>query len=103
MKKYNQFDLIKTISAKEGLESNIVRKIFKSTENIICDLLSSEEYKEKISVQPFQGVIITRNYKPKREYKGKGLFQQLEVPERVKVDAHISKRYNQNINDSVFK
>lgn len=97
-----QDDLIKKIAKKEDINVATVRDVFKSAEDIILDYLSSTSPTCNIAIKPFSGLSINRKFIDGKNYT-KGMFQNLYVPEHVKVKSIISEYYNRQVNDKLYK
>lgn len=97
-----QDDLIKKIAEKEDINVATVRDIFKTTEDIIFDYLSSTSPICNITIKPFSGLSINRKYIEGKNYT-KGMFKNLYVSDHVKVKTAISEYYNKQVNDKLYK
>lgn len=97
-----QDDLIKKIAKKEDINVATVRDVFKSAEDIILDYLSSTSPTCNITIKPFSGLSINRKFIDGKNYT-KGMFQNLYVPEHVKVKSIISEYYNRQVNDKLYE
>ncbi len=97
----NQDTLMKQISDRENINIATVRKLFKATEDIIFDYLSSINPSEEITIKLFNGISIRRQYIEKKNYS-KGLFENIECPEHVNVKARLSKYYIGQVNQKLF-
>ncbi|MFQ7208589.1 MAG: hypothetical protein ACLRPZ_03995 [Coprococcus sp.] len=97
-----QDDLIKKISEKEDVNVATIRNIFKSAEDIIFDYLSSTSPICNITIKPFSGLSINRKFIDGKNYT-KGMFQNLYVPEHVKVKPVVSEYYNKQVNDKLYE
>lgn len=93
--------LTQQIADKENIDAATVRKIMKSTENIIFDYLSSVTPSDEVNIKLFNGISIKRRYIKKKKYS-KGMFQNIDCPEHVNVKANLSKYYNGQINKKLF-
>lgn len=93
--------LINQIAIKEDIDVATVRKILKSVENIIFDYLSSITPSEEVNIKLLNGINIKRKYIKKKKYS-KGMFQNIECPDRVNVKACLSKYYNGQVNQYLF-
>lgn len=96
-----QDNLIKRISDREDINVATVRKIFRSAEDIIFDCLSSATPSEEINIKVLNGITIKRGYIKEKKYS-KGMFQDIDCPEHVRVRTHLSKYYNRQINQRLF-
>lgn len=96
-----QDKLIRQIAEKEEINAATVRQLFRSTEDIIFDYLSSTAPTETIQIKLFNGVTIERTYIKKKTYS-KGMFQNIDCPEHVKAKATLSKYYNGQVNRTLF-
>lgn len=96
-----QDTLINQIANKEDINATTVRQIFKSAENIIFDYLSSITPSEEVNIKLFKGFNIKRKYIKKRNYT-KGMFQNINCPEHIKVKACLSQYYIGQINQELF-
>lgn len=97
-----QDDLIKKISEKEDINVATIRNVFKSTEDIIFDYLSSTSPICNITIKPFSGLSINRKFIEGKTYT-KGMFKDLYVPEHVKVKPVVSEYYNKQVNNKLQK
>lgn len=97
----NQDTLVKQIADRENINVATVRKLFKTTEDIIYDYLSSISPSEEITVKLWNGISIKRQYIQKRSYS-KGMFEDIECPEHVTVKARLSKYYIRQVNQKLF-
>lgn len=93
--------LINQIATREDIDVATVRKIFKSAENIVFDYLSSTTPSEEINIKLFNGFSIKRKYIKEKKYS-KGMFQNIDCPDRVSIKACSSKYYNGQINNKLF-
>lgn len=96
-----QENIIKKIADREDMNVATVRQIFKTAENIIFDYLSSSSPTEKIDIKIFNGISIGRNYISRKSYT-KGMFEDLDCPEHVKLKPSVSKYYNNRVNEKLF-
>lgn len=96
-----QDELIKQISKKEDIDIATVRKIFKSAENCIFDYLSSASPIENICLKIFNGFNISRKYEKDKIYS-KGMFKEIDCPEHVKINGHVTHYYKNKINSELF-
>lgn len=96
-----QDDLIKEVSEKEDINVTTVRDVIKTTEDIIFAYLSSTSPICDITIKPFSGININRKYVEEKMYT-KGMFNNLYVPEHVKVKANVSDYYNKQINNQLY-
>lgn len=96
-----QDTLINQIASKEDINVATVRQVFKSAEDIVFDCLSSISPSEEVNIKLLNGFNIKRKYIKKRNYS-KGMFQNIDCPEHVKVKVGISKYYNGQINHKLF-
>lgn len=97
----NQDTLIRQIADRENVNVAVVRKLFKSAEDIISDCLSSTAPSEEITIKLFNGISIKRKYIKEGKYS-KGMFKNINCSEHVKVKVHLSKYYNEQINQNLF-
>lgn len=77
-----------------------VRDIFKSAEDIIFDHLSSNTPSENIIIKLLNGVNIERIFIKKKKYS-KGMFKNIECPEKIKVKASSSKYFTKKVNEEL--
>lgn len=92
---------MKKIADKEDINVATVRKLFKSTEDIIFDYLSSIAPSEDINIKLFNGISIKRKYIAEKQYS-KGMFKNIKCPEHINAKAHLSKYYNKQINQKLL-
>lgn len=93
--------MIEQIADSEDINVATVRRIFHSAENIMFHYLSSTTPSEEISIKPFRGISIKRNYIKEKKYS-KGMFQDITSPAHVNTKACLSKYYNGQINEKLF-
>lgn len=96
-----QEDLIIQIAHNEGLNPDIVKEVFKSAEDIISERFSSVIPSEAVTVKLLRGISLERKYIPSKCYS-KGMFRNINCPERVRTKASLSKYYNEQINRKLF-
>lgn len=96
-----QESLVRQIADKEDIDVATVRNIFKSAEDIIFDHLSSTAPSENIIVKLFKGINLERKYIKKKKYS-KGMFQNVDCDEHIKVKASSSTYYSKKVNDKLF-
>lgn len=96
-----QESIITQIANKEDIDAAIVRQIFKSTENIVFDCLSSIAPSEEINIKLFKGITIKRKFTKRRKYS-KGMFQDIDCPEHINTKIYLSKYYIGQINQRLF-
>lgn len=94
--------MIRQIAQKEELNTATVRRIFKSAELIMADCFASAAPAEEVTIRPFQGISLRRNYVRKKTYS-KGMFQNVDCPEHVTVKANLSKYYIGQLNQKLFE
>lgn len=96
-----QDNLIRQIADREDIDVATVRDIFESAENVIFDHLSSTAPSENIVIKLLNGVNVERTFVKKKKYN-KGMFENIECPERVKVKAVSSRYYTKKVNDELY-
>ena len=96
-----QENLMKQIADREDISMATVRNIFKSTEDIIFDHLSSTTPSENLIVKILNGISLERKYIPKKKYS-KGMFQDINCQEHVNVKANSSMYYSKKVNEELF-
>ena len=97
-----QDNLIKQIADREDIDVATVRDVFKSAEGIIFDHLSSSLPSEQVKIKLFNGISLEREYVKKRKYS-KGMFKNLDCPEKIKLKAISSKYYSKKVNDELVR
>ena len=95
-----QDNLIRQIADREDIDVATVRGIFESAESIIFDHLSSTVPSENIIIKLLNGVNVERKFIEKKRYT-KGMFQNIECPDRVSVKAGFSKYYTKRVNEEL--
>ena len=65
---------------------------------MVTDLTNNEK---KIDIKIFNGMSVERNYIDRKIYT-KGMFEDLDCPEHVKLKASVSKYYNNRVNEKLF-
>lgn len=98
----NQDTLIKQIAEKENMNPATVRKLFQSAEDLIFDYLSSTAPSEDITIKLLNGIYIKRKYIKEKKYS-KGMFKNIDCPEHVSVRTSLSKYYNDQVNQKLFR
>lgn len=93
--------LINQIATKEDIDVATVRKIFKATENIIFDYLSSITPSEEVNIKLLNGINIKRKHIEKKKYS-KGMFKNINCPEHVNIKTYMSRYYNGHVNQCLF-
>ena len=92
--------LTRQIAYREGIDVATVRDIFKAAEDVVFDHLSSTPPSKNIIIKLLNGVNIERTFAKKKKYT-KGMFQNIECPERVKVKASSSKYFTKKVNEEL--
>lgn len=93
-----QDNLIRQIADREDIDVATVRDVFESAENVIFDHLSSTAPSENIIIKLLSGINVERNFVKKKKYT-KGMFQDIECPDKVRVKASSSKYYTNRVNE----
>ncbi len=96
-----QENIIKQLSEKENINTATIRRLFKGAENIIFEYLSTTSPSEDIIVKFITGVNFERKYIETKNYS-KGMFQNINCPEHVKIKANLSKYYIRQVNKKLF-
>lgn len=92
-----QEELIQEIAENENIDIGTVRNIFKSAENMVFSHLSSATSSEGIIIKILNGLSLESEFIPKHQIN-KGIFQNHDCPERIKVKSSITKYYNKKLN-----
>lgn len=95
-----QDNLIRQIADREDIDVATVRDIFETAENVIFDHLSSTAPSENIVIKILSGFNVERNFIKKKKYN-KGMFENIECPDRVKVKASSSKYFTKRVNEEL--
>lgn len=95
-----QDNLIRQIADREDIDVATVRDIFDTAENIIFDHLSSTAPSENIIIKLFKGVNVERAFIKKKKYS-KGMFKNIECPDKVKIKASSSNYYTKRVNEEL--
>lgn len=95
-----QDNLIRQIADREDIDVATVRDIFETAENVIFDHLSSTAPSENIIIKILSGFNVERTFIKKKKYN-KGMFENIECPERVKVKAVSSKYFTKKVNEEL--
>lgn len=95
-----QDNLIRQIADREDIDVATVRDIFESAESIIFDHLSSTAPSENITIKLLNGVNVERKFIKKKKYT-KGMFQDIECPDKVRVKVSSSKYYTKRVNEEL--
>lgn len=96
-----QDTLMKQVAGRENMDLAMVRRLFRSTEDIIFDYLSSTAPSEELNIKVLNGIQIRRRYITGKKYS-KGMFQDQDCPEHVNTKAALSKYYGEQINRKLF-
>ena len=89
-----QSELIEMVAEKENMNKSDVRKVFKATENIVYDYLSSISYNDKCKISLLKGLSLESKYVLN---KCSGIFKGTEY-NKIKINSYISRRYKSLIN-----
>ena len=95
-----QDNLIRQIADREDIDVATVRDIFETAENVIFDHLSSTAPSENIVIKLLNGVNVERTFIKKKKYS-KGMFKNIDCPERIKVKASSSKYFTKRVNEEL--
>ncbi len=90
-----QENLIKQIAAKEDINVDTVRKIFRSTEDIIFDCLSSTTSSENTVVKLIDGLSLECNYIPEKEIH---TYDDITCRPRIWTRPKVTRYYNRKLN-----
>ena len=90
-----QNDLIKQIAQREDINMAIVQKVFKATEKIIFDHLSSTTPTENMIVKPLKGLSISCEYIPEKTIH---TYKDLKIGEKIWAKPKITRYYNRSLN-----
>lgn len=96
-----QNTLMKQVADRENVNLAMVRRLFRSTEDIIFDYLSSAAPSEELNIKLLSGIQIRRRYITGKKCS-KGMFRDQDCPEHVNTKAALSKYYNEQINRKLF-
>ena len=95
-----QDNLIRQIADREDIDVATVRDVFESAESVIFDHLSSTAPSENIIIKLLNGVNVERIFIKKKKYT-KGMFQDIECPDKIRVKASSSKYYTKRVNEEL--
>ena len=92
-----QDELIKQI-AKSAEDINVatVRKVFRATEDIIFDYLSSTTPSENVLIKVLDGLSIECNYVPEKVIH---TFDEIECESKIWAKPKITRHYNRKLNN----
>jgi sialic acid synthase SpsE len=90
-----QDDIIKNISETQGIESDIVRNIFKSAEKLIFNYLSSATPTDNISIKLLDGLSLECNYIPEREIH---TYDVIKCGAKIWTKPKVTRYYNRKLN-----
>lgn len=93
-----QKDLIRKMSKKLNTDMETVRKFLETEEEAILDYLSSVPLSEKVTVKILNGFSIKRDF-IKSKMCTKGMFNNHNSDEHVIVKCHITRHYNDKLNE----
>lgn len=91
-----QENLVKQIAVKEDINTETVRKIFKSAEDIIFGYLSSTTSSENTIVKLMEGLSLECNYIPERKIH---TYEDIVCKPRIWVKPKITRYYNRKLNN----
>lgn len=91
-----QDELIKKIANKEDIDVTTVRNIFKRTESIIFDYLSSTTPDENRSVKLLDGLSLECSYVPEKEIH---TYDDIVCSSRIWAKPKITRYYNRKLNN----
>lgn len=91
-----QDKLLKKIARKEGKNVATVRNIFKTTEDVIFDCLSSTTPNENIIIKLFNGITLECNYIPEKEIH---TYDDIVCKPRLHTKAKITRYFNRKLNN----
>lgn len=92
-----QDNLTKQIAKREDIDVAIVRKVFKSADKIIFDLLSSTTPSESNEIKLFNGISIKGEYIKKHKVN-RGIFTNHICHGKIKIKPLVTKYYRKKIN-----
>lgn len=90
-----QENLIKQIAAKENINVETVRKIFKSAEEIIFDYLSSTTSSENTIIKLMDGLNLECTYIPEKRIH---TYDDIICKPRIWVKPKVTRYYNRKLN-----
>ena len=90
-----QENLVNLIAAKEDIDAAVVRKIFKSEENIIFACLSSTNPAENTIVKIMDGLSLECKYIPEKEIH---TYDDITCKPKIWVKPKITRYYNRKLN-----
>lgn len=96
-----QNTLMKQVADRENVNLAMVRRLFRSTEDIIFEYLSSADPSEEVNIKLLSGIQIRRKYITGKKCS-KGMFRDQDCPEHVNTKAALSKYYNGQVNRKLF-
>ena len=94
----NQDTLIKKIAEKEDVNVATVRKIFKTTEELLFAYLSSTTPTEQITIKLLDGLSIECNYIPEKVIH---TYDEIVCEPRIWAKPKITRHYNRKLNNFV--
>lgn len=94
--------LIRQIASTEELDAETVRQVFQAIEEIVFYHLSSADPSEQVNIKLWNGLHIERTYVERKAYS-KGMFQNIDCREHVKLKAKLSKYYSGEVNKKLFQ
>lgn len=96
-----QNTLMQQVAEKENINPAMVRRLFRTTEKIIFDYLSSAAPSEELNIKLLGGIQIRRKYITGKKCS-KGMFRDQDCPEHVNTKATLSRYYNEQVNRKLF-
>ena len=91
-----QENLIKQIADKENINTSTVKKVFKATEDIIFDCLSSTTPAENTVIKLMAGLSLECNYIPEKEIH---TYDNILCKPRIWTKPKITRYYNRKLNE----
>lgn len=90
-----QENIMKTIAEQENISIALVRKIFKSTEKIVFDCLSSTSPEHDTCIKLFDGLSLECKYIPERQLH---TYDDIKCNARIWAKPKITRYYNRKLN-----
>lgn len=87
--------MIQQIAEEENINVSTVRKVFKSTEKLVFDYLSSTSSTENTVIKVLDGLSLECRYIPEREVH---TFEDIRCSARIWTKPKITRYYNRKLN-----
>lgn len=91
-----QENLIRQIAARENMNTDTVRQIFKSAEHVIFQYLSSTTPSENTIIKPLDGLSLECSYIPEKRIH---TYDDIVCRPRIRARPRVTRYYNRKLNN----